>query len=164
MQGRRRATARWAQWWAVAAGGLAGGRAGQNDQVRKKSAEPDKILVLVSRFLFFPIQNHFFGKRSVHQNPPSHGAEPSGVGGYMRKRKAKPPSSQLMGRKASLLVCSPENSSILARFPLRGPLYSLVASARSRGIIAVIDPPSSAASGQASSRMPARCRVIRSPW
>ena len=56
------------------------------DQVQKMGAEPDKDLVFVSRFLFFPILNLLSGLISAPVNPLSQGVDPSGVGGYMRKR------------------------------------------------------------------------------
>ena len=57
------------------------------DQVRKKCAEPVLVCMVVSRFLKFPIQNEFVGKRFSHQRPLGRVFDPSGVGGYMRKRR-----------------------------------------------------------------------------
>jgi hypothetical protein len=44
------------------------------------------VCMVVSRFFKFPIQNEFFGKRLVGPSALSRVGNPSGVGGYMRKR------------------------------------------------------------------------------
>ena len=40
--------------------------------------------LLVSRFLFFPIQMNLSEKVLAHQNPLGHVSDSSGVGGYMK--------------------------------------------------------------------------------
>lgn len=43
--------------------------------------------MVVSRFLFSPIQMNLSENVLAGQNPPSRVLDPSGVGGYMRKRE-----------------------------------------------------------------------------
>ena len=59
------------------------------DQVPEKCADRELICVLVSRFLIFPVQMNLSEKVLVGQNPLSRVLDPSGVGGYMRKRELK---------------------------------------------------------------------------
>ena len=46
--------------------------------------------MVVSRFLKFPIQNEFVGKRFSHQRPLGRVFDPSGAGGYVRGAAAPP--------------------------------------------------------------------------
>lgn len=55
-------------------------------QVRIKCAEPEMTCMVVSRFIYFAIQNEFSENDCAHQKPLSRATDPSGVGGYMRKR------------------------------------------------------------------------------
>jgi hypothetical protein len=57
------------------------------DQHPKKSAKRTRSLVVVSRFHFFLVQNLFSQPIYNPTKHRSHGVGPSGVGGYMRKRK-----------------------------------------------------------------------------
>jgi hypothetical protein len=65
------------------------GGLGRFDQVRKKCAEPEMVCMVVSRFLKFPIQIEFIGKRLGGSSGLSRVLTPSGVGGYMRKRELR---------------------------------------------------------------------------
>ena len=83
--------------------GLSGGRAARSnrcrfcmgdsrknfDQVRKKCAEPELVCMVVSRFLKFPIQMNLSEKDFSHHRPLGRVFDPSGVGGYMRKRRIR---------------------------------------------------------------------------
>lgn len=55
-------------------------------KVRKKSAEPDRSCMAVSRFFENPIQNVFSEIQKLHQNPRSGVSDPNAVAGYMRKQ------------------------------------------------------------------------------
>lgn len=56
------------------------------DEVRKNCAGPELVCVLVSRFLKFPIQMNLSEKDCVGPIHFDRARDPSGVGGYMRKR------------------------------------------------------------------------------
>ena len=57
------------------------------DEVRKKCAEREMVCMVVSRFLKFPIQINLSEKDFSHSKPFCLVSDPSGVGGYMRKRR-----------------------------------------------------------------------------
>ena len=57
------------------------------DQVRKNCAEREMVCMLVSRFLKIPIQMNLSEKDFSHSKPLCLVLDPSGVGGYMRKRR-----------------------------------------------------------------------------
>jgi len=80
--------------WAARAG--VGGRIGVSGQVRKKCAEPEMVCMVVSRFLKYPIQIEFIGKRLGGPSALSRAPTPSGVGGYVRKRELRKHSAQLI--------------------------------------------------------------------
>lgn len=152
-------------WWVVAATRRAFQK--KFGQVQLLCAEPGKVLVLVSRFLFFPIQNHFFGKMYVHQKPLRTKVEPTGAGGYMRKQRCKSKDSQ---HWRSLQALSTSNGDGVWQLrgvkppkkrpvaPLEPVPYqhdnrcvvlctALQLRLRRGGLIAAIDPPSAAPSG-----------------
>ena len=57
------------------------------DEVRRNCAEPGVVCMLVSRFLKIPIQMNLSEKDSSHSKRLCLVLGPSGVGGYMRKRR-----------------------------------------------------------------------------
>ena len=88
------AQASWASWASYPAGcpGRVQGNPAktaraENDQVRKKCAEPKLVCMGNSRLFFFPILNLFSENTFGTQNPRSRVLDPIWVAGYMRKQK-----------------------------------------------------------------------------
>jgi len=61
----------------------------ENVEVRKCCAGREVICMVVSRFLNFPIQMNLSEKDFARQKPLTRARDPSGVGGYMRKRESQ---------------------------------------------------------------------------